>query len=352
MQKKYKIGLHVLVWMVFFLNDLLPKYFSRAYRSYSGDVNSFALFVKYLGVNLGYLFSGIVVFYGVAYWIAPLAFRHKKWIQSILATLGLCIFIVGYRYVIEFLVLKPYLGFDNYFGSIPETSWYIKNALLYSLYSYFSYGFIFFFINEWYISNRKKKELEQEKITTELAFLKSQINPHFLFNTLNDIYALTYRRSDDAPAAVLKLSALLRYMLKESDEQLVPLDREIGYLHNVIELHKIGQKGNAYIDFKVEGHTEGLKIAPLILINFVENAFKHGVFDDHEHPIQIQMAIADQQMVFKVFNLKNHDQKDKTGGIGLSNVQRRLSLIYPQRHTLAIGDENTTFTITLQINLQ
>lgn len=351
MQKKYKIGLHILVWTIFLLNDFLPKYFGKAYRSFGNEAASFALFGKYLIVNLAYLFSGIVVFYGVAYLIAPLAFRHKKWIKSILVTIGLFAFIVGYRYFIEFLILKPYLGFDNYFGKIPDALWYVKNAILYSLYSYFSYGFIFFFINEWYVNNQKKKELEQEKITTELAFLKSQINPHFLFNTLNDIYALTYRRSEHAPEAVLKLSALLRYMLKESDEQLVLLDKEINYLHNVIELHKIGQKGEAYIDFRVEGTTEGLKIAPLILINFVENAFKHGVFDNKDNPICIRLNIIGQQMAFEVFNLKNHDQKDKTGGIGLGNVQRRLSLIYPS-HTLDIADETTTFTVKLQLHLQ
>lgn len=311
MQKKYRIGLHILVWTIFLLNDLLPKYFGKTYKSYGDEIGSFALLGKYLLVNLGYLFSGMVVFYGVAYLIAPLAFRHKKWISSILATVGLLVFIVGYRYFIEFLVLKPYLGFDNYFGRIPEASWYIKNAILYSLYSYFSYGFIFFFINEWYVNNQKKKELEQEKITTELAFLKSQINPHFLFNTLNDIYALTYRRSDNAPEAVLKLSALLRYMLKESDEQLVLLDKEISYLNNVIELHKIGQKGEAYIDFRVEGATEGLKIAPLILINFVENAFKHGVFDSKDNPIRISLNIVGQQMVFEVLTSRTTTKKTK-----------------------------------------
>lgn len=347
MKKKYRIGLHVLVWLLVFLNDFLPKYLNNNFRSYSNHGSS-SLLLNYFLICLGYLGSGMVSFYTTAKLIAP-SFLSKKWLKGLLFTFLLIIFIPSYRYLIEFHFFLPYLGFNNYYGGKPEVTWYIQNSILYTFYSYFIYGFLYFIVTEWYNNNRKQKELEKEKISAELAFLKSQINPHFLFNTLNDIYALTYRKSDEAPNAVLKLSDLLRYMLKESDEQFADLKKEIDYLKNVIDLFQIGQKGTAYIQFEVEGEVNKQQIAPLILINFVENAFKHGVIDNPSHPIQIKIKIELNEMVFLMSNKKNQDYKDKTVGIGLSNVKRRLELIYPDQHWLEIKDETDTFTVELKI---
>eukprot|EP01132_Coremiostelium_polycephalum_P021069 gene21069-25041_t len=186
MKKKYRIALHVLVWLVLYLNDFLPKYLDKAFSSYDGVDAGPGLLLNYALISLGYLVSSLVVFYTTAFLIAP-AFLKKQWLKGILSLLLLILFIPGYRYLLEFRVLIPYLHFDNYFGKTPET------------------------YCEWYNNKGKQKELEKEKISAELAFLKSQINPHFLFNTMNDIYALTYQRSELAPRAVLKLSALLRY---------------------------------------------------------------------------------------------------------------------------------------------
>lgn len=348
MKKKYRIGLHILIWALVFLNDFLPKYSSNSYHSYANSNLSAALFFNYFVISLGYLSSGIISFYTSANLIAP-SFLGKKWLKGILFTFLLFVFIPAYRYLLEFHFFLPYFGFDNYFGKTPDMHWYIKNSILYTFYSYFIYGFIYFIVTEWYSNNRKQKELEKEKITAELAFLKSQINPHFLFNTLNDIYALTYRKSNEAPDAVLKLSDLLRYMLKESDDKFADLQKEINYLKNVIDLFQIGQKGLAHIDFEVEGQVDKQQIAPLILINFVENAFKHGVIDKPNHPVQIKIKISVNEMSFKINNKKNEDYKDKTVGIGLANVKRRLELIYPDQHWLEINDETDTFTVELKI---
>lgn len=348
MKKKYWIGLHILVWLLVFLNELLPKYLSNTYHSYASSSKSSALFINYLLISLGYIGSGIVSFYTTAKLIAP-AFLNKKWWKGLLFTLLLLIFIPSYRYLIEFHFFLPYLGFDNYFGNIPEISWYVKNSVLFTFYAYCVYGILYFIVMEWYTNYRKQKELEKEKIAAELAFLKSQINPHFLFNTLNDIYALTYRKSEQAPEAVLKLAELLRYMLKESDEKFADLHKELNYLKNVIDLFQIGQKGKAAIEFTIEGEANQQQIAPLILINFVENAFKHGVIDDMEHPIRIKVSINAQEMNFEISNQKNADQKDQTAGIGLSNVKRRLELIYPKQHRLEIKDETSIFKVWLNI---
>ncbi|MEJ5994585.1 histidine kinase [Pedobacter sp. Du54] len=349
MKKKYKIGLHVLIWLLIFLNSFLPPYLNNTIRSFANRPNSVELFTDYLLIELGYLSMNIFAFYMTANLIAPLYLKYRKWAKGIGCMFLLFCIQPIYRYLLEYHFFLPYLNFDNYNGNTPTTLWYIKNIVLYTFYSYFIYGFVYFIIMEWYTNNRKRITLENEKTVAELAFLKSQINPHFLFNTLNDIYALTYYQSPQAPSAVLKLSALLRYMLKESDDHFTDLQKEIEYLRNVIELHKIGQKGSAYVNFEIEGIVENQQIAPLILINFVENAFKHGIDDDFSNPILIKLVLNPLHLIFSVSNLKNHSNKDKTVGIGLTNVKRRLALIYPEKHVLDVKDEANSFSIILKI---
>lgn len=345
MQKKFKIALHTLAWLVIFIYSVIPGY---QYDIYKREVyhGSFSIFVW---VSLIYFSTKIIAFYITAYLIAPQFFKYKRWLLGILYILLFFIFSTVLRYVLEFYVLLPFLDFHNYKGKTPEIWYYIENNVNYVLYNHFLYGFLFYIIAEWYLNGQKQKELEKEKIAAELAFLKSQINPHFLFNTLNDIYALTYRKSSQAPDTVLKLSELLRYMLKESDGTFVALPKEIEYLKNVIDLLQIGQKGGAFINFDIEGVSNDKQIAPLILINFVENAFKHGVIDNPHFPIEIKLDLSNIYLMFMVKNLKNKDQKDHTGGIGLTNVKRRLALIYPNKHTLNIEEKDNSFMVLLKI---
>ncbi|RZL36836.1 MAG: hypothetical protein EOP00_29130 [Pedobacter sp.] len=348
MHRKYRIGLHVLVWTFIFFNSFLPPYLENSYSSYAAKGNA-DLFLNYFLINLGYFINDIVAFYFTAMVIAPSVLKQRKWVKAILSVLLLFTFVPIYRYFLEYQFFLPHLGFDNYKGKVPEVIWYIKNSVGYTFYRHFVYGFVYYIAAEGIDNVRKQKELEKEKIAAELAFLKSQINPHFLFNTLNDIYALTYQQSRKAPEAVLKLSALLRYMLKESDEKFTNLQKEIDYLKNVIDLHRIGQKGEAYINFEIEGKVDQQQIAPLILINFVENAFKHGVVDQHSNPIQIKLTTDRSHINFSVSNLKNKAIKDKATGIGLANVKRRLALIYPDNHSLVIKDEADIFSVVLKI---
>ena len=346
MKQKYKIGLHVLVWVLIFANRIIPGYYGQIY---TGDIFK-GLFSHYFIIVLAYFSTSILTFYFTAYLVAP-AFFGTKWVKGIGYTLLFFIVSTAYRYCIEFYVLLPSIGFHNYKGHDPEFFYYVKNNVSYVLYSNFIYGFIFFLATEWYKNNRKQKELEKEKIIAELSFLKSQINPHFLFNTLNDIYTLTYQKSNVAPDALLKLSDLLRYMIKDSGDDQSLLEKEVAYLNNVIELHSIGQKGAVYIDFSVDGTIGNQKIAPLILINFIENAFKHGVADDPAHPIKITLFSDLSAVTFSVVNKKNTSIKDHTGGIGLSNVRRRLELIYPGKHQLEITNQEDIFNIELKIEL-
>ena len=180
------------------------------------------------------------------------------------------------------------------------------------------------FMGDWFVNEKERRTLANEKLSAELAFLRSQINPHFLFNCLNNIYSLAYQKSDRTAEAVLKLSEIMRYMLYESNDSRVELSREIGYLENFIELQKLRFKGNVYVELTVSGVEPHQQIVPLILIPFVENAFKHGDSTDPQSPIQIRISVRENRLNFSITNRMSCQNKDETGGIGLVNVQLQV----------------------------
>lgn len=198
--------------------------------------------------------------------------------------------------------------------------------------------------------------LKEENLTTELMALKSQINPHFLFNSLNSIYSLSLDNEAITPKIILKLSELLRFMLYEASEEKVSLEKEIYHLGNYIDLQRIRVSEQAEIKFEQTRDYDDFKIAPLLLLPLVENGFKHGIKGDVENAfIHISSTIENGTFVFSVKNNKgivDEITDDKFKGIGLKNVKRRLALIYPERHGLKIEENEKTFFITLKIQLR
>ncbi|MEM9548866.1 MAG: histidine kinase [Bacteroidota bacterium] len=215
---------------------------------------------------------------------------------------------------------------------------------------------IYSIMNDWLETQREKKELQSQTLQSELKFLKSQINPHFLFNTLNSLYALTLKKSDLAPEIVLKLSEMMRYMLYECNEREVPLSKEINYLKNYLELEKIRQGKKMNINFDMKGEVENQKIAPLMFIPFIENSFKHGISNQISNGyVNIDLAIEGAQIYMAIENSKAASLPSpsgkRSGGIGLKNVRRRLNLLYPERYKLAIEEDPNTYTVKLEIDL-
>ncbi|CAL2104996.1 Two-component system sensor histidine kinase [Tenacibaculum sp. 190524A02b] len=195
----------------------------------------------------------------------------------------------------------------------------------------------------------------QEEKEAELKLLKGQLNPHFLFNTLNNLYGLSVVKSDKLPELMLKLSDLLRYSLYETREVLVPLKKEVEYLENYISLEKIRLEEQTVISFVKEGNLEDKKIAPMLLIVFVENTFKHlGSINDKSN-VEIKLKITSNTLEFLCTNTydeiksKNNLEKEKSG-IGLQNVKKRLELIYPNRYKLKIRKKNNEFIVELKLN--
>jgi two-component system LytT family sensor kinase len=208
------------------------------------------------------------------------------------------------------------------------------------------------FSKKWFKDQQEKKDLEREKLQAELKYLKAQINPHFLFNTLNNLYGLTLKKSDEAPEMVMRLSEIMRYMLHDSNERLVPLASEINYLKNYIGLQLIRQLDRTEIRFDINQEPNGQSIAPLLLIPFIENSFKHGAGGVEKGWIHINVRLSGNRLTFRIENSKPLEPPDVVShGIGLKNVQSRLELLYPDKHSLIIEDAADHYLTELKLEL-
>ena len=345
MNKQNILFLHIGYWLLVLAQALLVALGTGVLGSQI-DWKLFTTIV--FPVNTIQIACSAAFFYFNYLYLVPKFLKNRNIFQYLIALiLALIIFTPVYYFLEQ--NFYPLLGWKSYNVDLN-----FSFALMITLSANFLHiflGILLSYLMDWRSMRMKKEIAEKDQLKTELAFLKSQVNPHFLFNTINDIYALTRQQSEQAPDALLKLSELLRYMLRESDDPLVPLGKEIEYLENVIELQKIGQKGRSYIDFKVIGNIEQQKIAPLILINFIENAFKHGIFNNPATPITILIKLDTTTVHFRIQNQVNTFKKDKTGGIGLVNVKRRLALIYSDKHKLLITQDPANFTVDLKIDL-
>jgi LytS/YehU family sensor histidine kinase len=212
------------------------------------------------------------------------------------------------------------------------------------------------FAKDWFELEAKKKELENEKLTAELSFLKEQINPHFLFNTLNNLYYLAYTKSDNTTEVIAKLSQMMRYMIYESNYPLVELSKEIEYMQNYVSLERLRLNNQIPIEFKIEGDPGRIKVAPLILITFLENAFKHGVSgDDKKAWVNLSIKLAGNSFIYTVENSKKKingvTSEHGKSGIGLLNVKRRLELTYGEKYKLDVKDLADRYYVQLKLSL-
>ena len=331
--------IHALVWVILMVLMVLLQ--SRNF-----GWSALIVVVPFGFVNIG-------VFYAQYRWIAPLIMAGNQYANAFLKLLLILItsILIKYGIALQFedLILK--FGVDKqerftiwqYFFSAGIISFFFAliSTMLYILLTSFR-------------QQQVRKNLETEKLNAELAFLKFQINPHFLFNSLNNIYALAYKKSPKTPEAILKLSEMMRYMLYESNDERVFLANEIQYLMNYIELQRLRYKEEITIVWGLdleEDDKYAYKVMPLLLISFLENAFKHGVSNNPEKPIRVKLSIDQNRLHYRVENTKNLAYKDLTRGVGLDNLKRRLELGYPDQHTLQITESETDYTGELFIYL-
>ena len=202
------------------------------------------------------------------------------------------------------------------------------------------------------INSFQKEQLEKQAVENELYYLKSQINPHFLFNTLNNIHTLVYKQAPAAPDAVMQLASLMRYMIYESNAPTVPLSREMEYLQDYVGLQQLRYKQSPVVDLKIVGDTGACNIAPLLFIHLIENAYKHSPSTLSPGDIEVLVEVKDDTLSFSVKNpvgKRISNKLDEPGGIGLSNARKRLALLYPDRHELDIYNAGESFALVLKI---
>lgn len=295
-------------------------------------------FISYL-LLLGFFYANYF------YYIPQLLFRRKRAAFSCLVFLS---FVV--------VMVLPALLIQHHMPSPPEFEGRLRgHAIIPRIEAGYSFLFVLvFFLSLLLRTNERLIYIRNEKLKTEVSYLKAQINPHFLFNTLNSLYALALAKSDDGPEAILKLSAMMRYVVTESSKDHVSLDKEIDYIKNYISLQQLRMDGSTQFEFSVTGHASGKQISPLVLIPFIENAFKYGLNPEEESAIAIKIDIKENELLLEVRNNKvvHTLPAEEASGMGMENTKQRLKYLYPKKHKLLIFETNEAFDVKLTLTLE
>lgn len=292
------------------------------------------------------LITVMPLFYVITIVLIPFVFKKKGvWVffgSLLLTNLGF--------FLLQMLFHHLFLEFEHEHGTAPEMLGAFPLIMVSAIAT--TYGLLLAFLEQ----ESLKEEQASEQMKAELSFLRSQISPHFIFNILNSIvYLIRTKASEQAEDVTMRLSSLMRYMLYDSDQSMVPLTNELAYLKNYIDLQKMRFDGNVDFDFQVKGKADGHFIEPMLLIPFVENAVKHGVGLVDKPFIYVSLEMTEHGLHFLVKNKKGKEEqvfKDPSSGIGLKNVRRRLELLYPKKHTLTIEEDEVKFSVELNLILK
>jgi len=335
------VFLHAAAWILLFSLPFLlrPSYENNGGHHEKHDDDFYSL-IKYFITDLLW----ISIFYLNAYLLIPRFIYKKKYLEYALLQIAIILILVFCDWALFELLMH-----GRNFQFRPSLLFAIF-PLLFILATSTSFRMI----RDKMKAEQLIKEKENENLKTELSFLRSQVSPHFMFNVLNNMVALARKNSDKLESSLIKLSSLMRYMLYEADEEKVLLEKEVEYLQSYIDLQQQRFGKNVIINFIAENADNNYNIEPMLLIPFVENACKHGTGMVENAQIDIELAAKNNILQFSVrnkYNIESAEIKDKTSGIGLTNVKRRLNLLYGKNHSLLITDKDGWFIISLQLNL-
>jgi two-component system LytT family sensor kinase len=336
---RYKIY-HIIFWLVYiaFWSFLL-----RSGISWKRDVLNATVFI---------FFHMIVSYFNNYYLIEWFLFRKRyiAYLSSLFLSINLVIFplsVATFRYI-------PLI--EDSAQSIWSINFFVYNFLFIVFTVLLSTSIKLF--RNWYLKEQANKALEKLNVESELKFLKAQINPHFLFNNLNNLYALTLKNSDMAPDVVLKLSNILRYGLYDSQKQKVSIDEDLQFIRDYIELEKLRLGDKTTITLETTGNLKGIQIEPFLFINFIENAFKHGAnptLGNSYIKINYEIETDNKTLIFRIENSKpqklNNLTQSTVGGIGLKNVITRLNILYPNKHEINIAEDTEKYAVTLKLKI-
>lgn len=326
--------IHIGFWILFFI---FPFILNNA--PYNDTIFLFEV-ILYTSVLAVFFYTNTLV-------LIPKLLGRKKINEYVFSILLIIAAIVGLRIVVENL-FNP---------EMFEKTWFLGKIITDSIFSsliVITVGGGLKITKEWFKNERLKKEIESEKLAAELALMKSQINPHFLFNTLNNIRSLVRKNSPNSDEAIIKLSQLMRYMLYDASNDYVPLEKEVEYLQNYIALQRLRLPEKVDINFEIIENKKGHQIQPMLFIPFVENAFKHGVSYLEDSKVFLKLQIEENSLYFTIWNNMNVRKDDfikseERAGFGLKNIKERLEYLYPDQHDLKISTEDGTFSVNLTI---
>lgn len=325
------IALHVLVWSAMIL---MPYVVSTAASGYSiGSIPG--VFFSLSG------FIHMAIFYTNAYFLVPKLFNRRFWWLYFISAFLLA----GLSIPLKWQILA------NWF---PDG---LKDFTLYRFifapsFAALVISFLFRILADRISHEKEQKERRTEQMAAELKFLRSQVSPHFLFNVLTNLVSLARKKSDQMEPALIRLSGLMRYMLYDTQQQKVALQKEIEYLNSYVELQKLRFGNDVKIEYETDIREVAYDIEPMLLIPFVENAFKHGTGSAETPWISIRLTVNEGVMVLEVKNrFEDQASKDDSSGIGLHNAKARLNMLYKGKHRLEINDRNKVFHVTLTLYL-
>jgi len=341
-----RVGLHIIFWFVYLLQDIMLQY--------TWNMNDHSLdnqFGRAVGTAFISLPAKLLIVYYFIYRIIPKFWNVKvnrlRLVTEATAVLIAALFLFR---LLGIYFVAPYM-YNNF---SPNGFWYIRDMLVALLQIGYvtSIAIAVKFARLRQFAMERDKILMREKLETELKFLRNQTNPHFLMNTLNNIYALARRKSDEAPEAILKLSDLLQFILYKSTSPFISLAEEVEIIEHYLKLEQLRYTERLNICFKKELDRGAYQISPLLLLPFVENAFKHGISETRfETFIHIKLKVENGQLRFDIENSKEQiETKQGKSSIGLCNVRRQLELTY-KNFTLDVKDEERTFKVHLAIDL-
>jgi len=340
LRKKTAIGLHLVFWLLFIGIRFIRIGYAPAVRLQFSGLNFF---------NSSYLAITALVFY-INYFVLLPAFGKKKPVLRYLlpVLIGYVLFLV-IRYGFEELISPAVWGYKNYYGNPPIWFYAYDNL-------YFAFPSVVLSTVIWILVHNvrlmeENAQMSVQRASAELKFLKAQVNPHFIFNTLNNIYSLVDKGSKDALAAIDALANMMRFTTYDAEKEYVQLIQELYYVEHLIALEQLRHEAPLRVRFTKQLYDEQLLIPPFILMPFVENALKHGITDQEQVPVCIDLRTNASQLILTVTNGISCRKKDTTGGVGRENIKRRLDFYYPGRYEMLFEVTAQQYQTCLKINL-
>ncbi len=329
---KKELLLHIILW-------LIVAYFSLISPG-KGILLSMFQLTWILVLVAAFYFNYLVVL--------PRVFKKINLFKSIAGLLAAYLFFILFRYLVEELIMSWLFNSSNYPVDVSPIH-YAYDNLYFGSQPILLSTFFWLIIRNIRLADHNRFIAEEQKIT-EIKFLKAQINPHFIFNTLNNIYSMVYFKSEGALKAVEQLSNIMRFTTYQSQKEQIPLSDEINYIASIIELESFRHEVKNFVQWNLEAPTPTPSIPPYILSPFVENALKHGLISA-ETPISIDLKAQSGYISFSVINTVNQREKDSGGGIGIDNVKKRLEIYFPNHYQLNIQQQEQQFIVSLEIQL-